>query len=54
MIIQVKDVNNPFPHGLALVRLLDGDRAGKRGCAAMLAFNRMFQLIYIKFRHSPT
>ena len=54
MIIKIEGVDNPFPHGLALVYLLDGNRPGRRGCAAVLAFNGLFQLAYIRFWHGPT
>ena len=53
MVVKIEDVDNPFPYGLALVRLLDGDGAGGRGFAAVLAFNGLFQLVYIYFWHSP-
>ena len=29
MVVKIEDVDNPFPYGLALVRLLDGDGAGR-------------------------
>ena len=38
----------PLPHTV-WPSYVYGDRAGKRGCAAMLTFNGMFQLIYIRF-----
>ena len=52
VVIKIEDVDNPFPYGLALVRLLDRGRSW-RAWPAVLAFNGLFQLVYIYFWHSP-
>ncbi len=44
-------MDNPFPHDLPFECLLDGDRSGRRGCAAVLGFDGVPELMDINFAH---
>ena len=44
MVLQVEYMDHPFPNGLAMDGLADGDGLGERGAAAVLAFYRLSKL----------
>ena len=49
MALQIEDVHNAFPDGLALENLFDGQCVDQRGLSAVLAFNRSLELVDAHF-----